>query len=99
MEVQLTVMIDLLAQYRKWDIRRECVLHVDSAIVVNVSIHFSLCVFKPHACLLLSGREDSVRSPETGVLYTCKLVFRCWESNLGPLIKKQQVLLTTESSF
>jgi hypothetical protein len=41
---------------------------------------------------------EGARSSETGVTDTCRLSYRCWELNSGPL-KEQSVLLTMKPSL
>jgi hypothetical protein len=58
---------------------------------------FILCigVFCLHECMYLQRAEEGIRSPGTGVVYSCELPDGCWELNLGPL-EEQPVILTPE---
>lgn len=58
---------------------------------------FSLCIYAPHACLVFK-KADSTRSPRTGVTNSCKPLYRCWESNPGPLLERP-VFFTAKPSL
>jgi hypothetical protein len=51
------------------------------------------CVSVYHACTGPLRPEEGAVSLGTGVTDTSKLLYACWELNLGPL---EEVLLTTE---
>jgi hypothetical protein len=49
-------------------------------------------------CIDVFPSSMSVRSPEIGVIGSCKLLRGCWELNPCP-VEEQSVLLTTEPSL
>jgi hypothetical protein len=56
-------------------------------------------VYTPSVWLVPAEARREIRSPETGVIDGCELSCKCWELNLGLLLKAQQVFLIAEPSL
>lgn len=73
-------------------------IHNTLTFIMSSFIFILFCVFCLHACIfacmyvfapyvrLVSWEpEEGIRSPESGITGSCKLLCGCWEPNSGPL--------------
>ena len=59
---------------------------------MGVSACMHVCT---HTYAVPAEAREGIRLPGTGVSDSCKILYVCWESNMGPL-PEQPELLTTE---